>query len=103
MLQLVKSEHFQPLLGKPCSLSLPDGSVMPIQIESIKDTPQARMPNSTRMPFSVELNSLAPTSFVDGLCELELPGFGCLKGVFVSRIPAMGRDPTLGYFFIAFN
>lgn len=103
MLQLVQSEHFQPLLGKICALSLPDGSAIDIQIESIKDTPQARMPNSTRMPFSVELNSLEPTFFVDGLCALELPGFGRLEDVFVSRIPAMGRDPTLGYFFIAFN
>lgn len=103
MLQTVQSEHFQPLMGQPCTLTLPDGSVMPIRIESIRDTPGARMPNSSRMPFSVELSSLEPTSFVDGLCELELPAFGRLQGVFVSRVPAMGRDPTLGYFFIAFN
>ncbi|MGY1451075.1 DUF6916 family protein [Pseudomonas chlororaphis] len=103
MLHLLQSEHFQPLLGQTCNLLLPDGSVLPVHIESIKDTPQSRMPNSPRMPFCVELNSLAPTVFVDGLCDLELPGVGHLQGMFVSRVPALGRDPTLGYFYIAFN
>jgi len=40
---------------------------------------------------------------VDGLCSLDVPELGRLEGVFVSRIPPMGRDPTLGYFYIAFN
>ena len=103
MLQMVQSEHFQPLLGKTWTLQLPDGSALPIHIESIEDTPRSRMPKSSRMPFSVEFNSLVPTSFVDGLCTLELPEFGVLEDVFVSRVPVMGRDASLGYFFIAFN
>jgi hypothetical protein len=55
------------------------------------------------MPFSVEFNSLKPTEFVDGLCSLELPELGQVENIFVSRVPAMGRDPDVGYFYIAFN
>ncbi|WHS60592.1 hypothetical protein [Pseudomonas sp. G2-4] len=103
MLQQVHSRHFQPLLGQASSLTLPDGSQLPVRFENLEETPRAKMPNAERMPFSVELNSLGSTAFVDGLCGLEVPGLGRLEGVFVSRIPPMGRDPTLGYFYIAFN
>ncbi|MBT2340733.1 MULTISPECIES: DUF6916 family protein [Pseudomonas] len=103
MLQAVHSHHFQPLLGRTSSLILPDGSCLPIRIETLEETPRARMPNTERMPFSVEFNSLQATEFVDGLCALEVPELGRLEGVFVSRTPPMGRDPTVGYFYIAFN
>lgn len=103
MLQQVHSHHFQALLGQTRSLTLPDGSRLPVRIETLAETPRAKLPNSERMPFSVELNSLEATEFVDGLCALEVPELGWLKDVFVSRVPPMGRDPTLGYFHIAFN
>ncbi|MCJ8203320.1 hypothetical protein [Pseudomonas sp. RGM2987] len=103
MLQEVHSHHFQPLLGQTRNLTLPDGSRLPVRIESLEQTPRAKMPNAQRMPFSVEFNSLETTEFVDGLCTLEVPGLGRLEGLFVSRIPPMGRDPTVGYFYIAFN
>jgi hypothetical protein len=103
MMQKVHSHHFQPLLGQTRSLVLPDGSRLPVRIEHLQETPRARMPNAERMPFNVELNSLESTEFVDGLCDLEMPGLGTLEGVFVSRVPAAGRDPTVGYFHIAFN
>ncbi|WP_260961548.1 DUF6916 family protein [Pseudomonas citri] len=103
MLQQVHSHHFQPLLGQTHSLTLPDGSSLPVRIESLEETPRSKMPNTQRMPFSVEFNSLESTDFVDGLCALEVPELGRLEGVFVSRIPPMGRDPALGYFYIAFN
>ena len=103
MLQQVQSQHFQALLGKTGTLRLPDGSEMLIHIDSLKETPHSQMPNSERMPFSVELNSLQPTDFVDGLCALELPELGKVEDIFVSRVPTMGRDPQLGYFYIAFN
>jgi hypothetical protein len=103
MLQQVHSHHFQPLLGQTSSLTLPDGSSLPVRIESLAQTPRSKLPNSERMPFSVEFNSLESTDFVDGLCALEVPELGRLEGVFVSRIPPIGRDPALGYFYIAFN
>jgi hypothetical protein len=56
---------------------------------SIADTQQ-------RPHASVELNSLKPTDFVDG-CALELPEPGQVQDILVSRVPAMGRDPAVGY------
>ena len=103
MLQQVQSQHFQALLGKTGTLRLPDGSELLIHIDTLEETPRARMSNNDRMPFSVEFNSLQPTEFVDGLCTLELPELGQVENIFVSRVPAMGRDPGVGYFYIAFN
>lgn len=103
MLHQVSSEHFQPLLEQPCALHLPDGSQLPIRIEAIRLRPEARLPEISRVPFMVLLHSLQPTDFVDGLCGLELPQTGRLEGIFVSREPALGRDPALGYFNIVFN
>ncbi|EJM87635.1 DUF6916 family protein [Pseudomonas sp. GM60] len=103
MLQQVQHQHFQALLGKTGTLRLPDGSELPIHIDSLEESPRSRMPNSERMPFVVEFNSLQSTEFVDGLCALELPDLGYVEDIFVSRVPAMGRDPGVGYFYIAFN
>ncbi|HZX16038.1 MAG TPA: hypothetical protein VFF22_04100 [Pseudomonas sp.] len=103
MLQQVHSHHFQPLLGQISNLTLPDGSCLPVRIETLEETPRSKMPHSQRMPFNVALNSLQATAFVDGLCTLEVPELGRLEGLFVSRTPALGRDPALGYFYIAFN
>jgi hypothetical protein len=49
------------------------------------------------------LSSLEATEFVDGLCALELPELGRVDGIFVSRVPPMGRPPELAYFHITFN
>ncbi|WP_017902361.1 hypothetical protein [Pseudomonas asplenii] len=103
MLQHVSSEHFQPLLDQPSLLHLPDGSQLQVRIEAIGLRPKAQLPEISRMPFTVQLHSLQPTDFVDGLCSLELPQTGLLEGIFVSREPALGRDPALGYFNIVFN
>lgn len=103
MLQEVQHQHFQTLLGKTRTLRLPDGSELPIHIDSLEESPRSRMPKSERMPFRVEFNSLQSTEFVDGLCALELPELGYVEDIFVSRVPAMGRDPGVGYFYIAFN
>ncbi|MET0844801.1 MAG: hypothetical protein ABWY46_01280 [Pseudomonas sp.] len=103
MLQQVQSQHFEALLGRTGTLRLPDGSELPIHIDTLEETPRSRMPNSERVPFSVEFNSLEPTEFVDGLCALELPELGQVQDIFVSRVPTMGRDPGKGYFYIAFN
>ncbi|EJM58755.1 hypothetical protein PMI30_06060 [Pseudomonas sp. GM50] len=103
MLEQIQSQHFQALLGKTGTLRLPDGRELPIHIDTLREAPRSQMPNSERMPFSVELNSLQPTDFVDGLCALELPELGRVEDIFVSRVPTMGRDPQLGYFYIAFN
>ncbi|MDL5592971.1 hypothetical protein QS468_09655 [Bacillus subtilis] len=103
MLQSVQIEHLQPLLGQQRALHLPDGTTLPIQLAHLEEVPSAKMRYSERMPFCLEFNSLEPTEFVDGLCALELPEFGRVEDIFVSRVPAMGRDPQLGYFCISFN
>ncbi|MGE1177074.1 DUF6916 family protein [Pseudomonas sp. BW7P1] len=103
MLQSVQIEHLQPLLGQQRTLHLPDGTALPILLAHLEEVPSAKMRYSERMPFCLEFNSLVPTEFVDGLCALELPEFGRLEDIFVSRVPAMGRDSQLGYFCISFN
>ncbi|ROM53091.1 DUF6916 family protein [Pseudomonas rhodesiae] len=103
MLQKVHSHHFKALLGQTRSLTLPDGHRLEVRIEHLEETPKAKMPNTERMPFHVQLNSLEDTAFVDGLCDLDIPELGRLEGVFVSRVPAAGRDPSRGYFCITFN
>lgn len=103
MLSHVTAEDFRALLNKPLALYLPDGSTLTIQIRSIRQSPSACLPGNPRMAFSVTLNSLEPTDFVDGLCRLPLSDSVCLEQVFVSREPAMGRDDGRGYFSIVFN
>lgn len=103
MLQAVQSRHFEALQGRVGTLHLPDGSALQIHIGELEEKPLAKMRYSERTPFSVELSSLEPTEFVDGLCALELPELGRVDGIFVSRVPPMGRDPVLGYFHIVFN
>ncbi|PIB40740.1 hypothetical protein AOA59_26910 [Pseudomonas sp. 2822-15] len=102
MLNLVTPEHFRPLLNRTSVLYLPDGSALPIQVQSLTDAPKASLPGSPRGAFRVLLESLTPTTFVDGLCRLPLEA-NCLEPVFVSREPAMGRDSQRGYFCIVFN
>lgn len=103
MLQDITVEHFRALLGSTCSLQLDDGSQLPIAISSINEKPLARVSDSQRLPFSVGVNSLEPSAFVDGLCALELPELGTLESMFVSRVPPMGRDENLAYYCISFN
>jgi hypothetical protein len=102
MLNMVTPEHFRPLLEGTAVLYLPDGSALPIQMQSLTETPKATLPGSPRGAFRVLLESLVPTDFVDGLCRLPLAD-DCLEQVFVSREPAMGRDSERGYFCIVFN
>lgn len=103
MLQAVQSQHFESLPGHSATLHLPDGTALAIHIEHFEEVPSAKLRYSERMPFSLEFKSLVPTEFVDGLCALELPELGLVQDIFVSRVPAMGRDPQLGYFCISFN
>lgn len=102
MLNLMTLNHFQPLLNQTSVLYLPDGSALPIQIQRLTHAPKASLPGGSRTAFSVLLESLVPTDFVDGLCRLPM-GDTCLENVFVSREPAMGRDTQRGYFCIVFN
>lgn len=103
MLQNVAVEHFRVLLGTRCILQLEDGTQLPIAISSIDEKPQARLSDNERLPFSVSLDSLEPSTFVDGLCAIEVPELGKLEGVFVSRVPPLGRDANLAYYCISFN
>lgn len=103
MLQNVTVEHFRGLLGSICSLQLSDGSLLPLAISSIDEKPQARLSDKQRLPFNVNLDSLEPSAFVNGLCAIELPELGKVEEVFVSRVPPLGRDENLAYYCISFN
>ncbi|APC16618.1 hypothetical protein BLL42_13100 [Pseudomonas frederiksbergensis] len=103
MQQQVNGNHFRQLLGTPTLLYLEDGSELPVIIDSVEDTPKARLSASSRMPFGVALSSLQSTPFVDGLCAIDLPGLGRTADIYVSRTPALERDASRAYFYITFN
>lgn len=103
MLDLLHSDQFTAVLDQILFLRLPDGRELPLAIEAVTQSPRSAVPGSQRVPFCVTLHSLEATDFVDGLCDLDLPGFGALRELYVSRNPPLGRDANLGYFSILFN
>ncbi|TJZ79164.1 DUF6916 family protein [Chitiniphilus eburneus] len=102
MLHQIEASHFQPLVGTTCSLALPDGRALAVLVERVDLKPLSQMPGS-RMPFAVAMTALGGSDFVHGSCALELPTVGRLEGMFVSRVPAMGRDERAAYFQVVFN
>lgn len=103
MLHEVNVDNFRVMLGCVCTLQLSDGSQLPVRVSSVIEKPQARLAEDRRLPFNVSLSSLEPSEFIDGSCEVVLPEMGLLQDVFVSRVPAMGRDENLAYYCISFN
>lgn len=103
MLNTITLEHFRQIQGTTCVLQLDDGSALPVTIDDVREKPLARMSDTSRMPFTVTMTSLAPSEFIDGQCTIELPDAGHVPGIFVSRVPALGRDESLAYYHISFN
>ncbi|GLS06307.1 hypothetical protein GCM10007860_34850 [Chitiniphilus shinanonensis] len=102
MLHRIEASHFQPLVGTTCTLALPDGRALAVRVEQVDLKPLSQMPGS-RMPFAVALTAPDGTDFVHGPCALDLPALGRLEGMFVSRVPALGRDERAAYFQVVFN
>ena len=102
MLDQIESTAFEPLVGQQHLLQLPNGQHLPVQITSVRPSPRSRLPEHARIPFLVGLNA-EETGFVDGPCNLEVPGSGLLQGVYVSRIDPAGRDPGRAYYQIIFG
>lgn len=103
MLNAITIEHFRQIEGTTCVLQLSDNSTLPVTIDEVREKPLARMSDNSRMPFQVTMTSLAPSEFIDGQCVIELPQVGPVQGIFVSRVPALGRDENLAYYHISFN
>lgn len=103
MLDRLAAAHFTPLLAQPQRLTLPDGSTLPVRVDSVSEHPRSRMPDAQRTPFTVTLTALEPTTFTDGLCAIDLPELGRVKGIAVGRLAALGRDQAGAYFQINFN
>ncbi|MEE3927189.1 DUF6916 family protein [Pseudomonas viridiflava] len=103
MLHEVTVDNFRGMLGSVCTLQLSDGSQLPVCVSSVTEKPLARLAEDRRLPFNVSLSSLEPSEFIDGSCAVDVPEMGLLQHVFVSRVPAMGRDENLAYYCISFN
>lgn len=106
MLDRLEAAHFAPLLEQPQQLTLPDGSVLPVRVDGVREKPSACAPHAAadrRMPFTVTLTALEPTTFIDGLCAIDLPDLGRVEGIWVGRMAALGRDHAGAYFQIVFN
>lgn len=102
MLHQIEASHFQPLVGATCALALPDGRELTVLVERVDLKPLSQMPGS-RMPFAVAMTAPGGSDFVHGPCALDLLGPGRVEGLFVSRVPALGRDEHAAYFQVVFN
>jgi hypothetical protein len=106
MLDRLEASHFVPLLAQTQQLILSDGSTLAVRVDSVSEHPRSRMPGAPaerRTPFSVTLTALEPTTFIDGLCTIELPDAGRVEDVWIGRMAALGRDHAGAYFQIVFN
>ena len=66
MLDRLDASHFIPLLEQPQQLAFPDGSTLTVRVDSVRENPAARMPLAPadqRLPFTVTLTALEPTTF----------------------------------------
>lgn len=106
MLDRLAASHFAPVLHQALKLALPDGGTLSTRVDAVQENPQARMPQAPvdqRNPFTVTLTALEPTAFLRGPCAMELPELGLVRGVWVERMAALGRDHGGAYFQIVFN
>ena len=106
MLELVDAAYFNPSTGKVCALRLPDGSILPVLVDSVNVKAQYRnpyAPEQERLPFIVTLTAQQTTGFIEGPCAIDLEQRGRLEGVYVSRLAPLGRDPGGAYFQMVFS
>ncbi|HEX7644031.1 MAG TPA: hypothetical protein VF472_17650 [Burkholderiaceae bacterium] len=104
MLDQADAEQFSPLTGQACTMSLPDGSSLTVQIEGTWLSPKARNPHaaSPRTPFTLGLVAEA-NEFVAGPCHLRHQDRALLENAYVSRVAPAGRDPSKAYYEVIFN
>ncbi len=106
MLNAVKADHFQALVGQSFEVRPEACPSVRLTVESVRLHPGTRFPDDPpdmREPFSVILTAPANAPLVDSLCALELPALGKLEKLQVSRIAPLSRDPAKAYFQIIFN
>lgn len=106
MLNLISADHFRQLQGQVCEFAMDTGEKLLLRVDSVNLKPSARMPSAAaqmRVPFSVGLTAVQPTSFMDGSCTVELPQLGQVSHLMVLREAALDRDPKQHYFQILFN
>jgi hypothetical protein len=106
MLDKLTAADFSHATGTTCKLVTADGFEIPVVVDTVKEKPQFANPYveaERRTPFMVTLNSLEPTPFCDGSCDIVFGDGKRLAGIDVSRVAPLGRDPQLGYFQMIFN
>lgn len=106
ILELVDAAYFIPSTGQVCALQLPDGSMLPVLVDSVNVKAQYRnpyAPEQHRLPFIVTLSAQQATGFVEGPCAIDLVQRGRLDDVYVSRLAPLGRDPAGAYFQMVFS
>ncbi|HWW04668.1 DUF6916 family protein [Collimonas sp.] len=106
MLELVDAAYFSPSTGKVCAMQLPDGSMLPVLVDSVNVKSQYRnpyAPEQQRLPFIVTLTAQQTTAFIEGPCAIDLEQRGRLEEVYVLRVAPLGRDPAGAYFQIVFS
>ena len=105
MLDVVRAEHFNALIGQVCRIESEDGADLTLTVERVHLRPEAQLPGTKdkREPFSVLLVAAGETGWVEGPCSLEIPGLGRLENVHMARTVPQSADLSKAYYQIMFN
>ena len=106
MLDKLTAADFSHAIGTTCKLFTPGSGEVAVVIDTVKEKPQFANPyveKERRTPFMVTFNSVAPSEFCDGSCDIVFADGKRLTGIDVSRIAPLGRDPQLAYYQMIFN
>lgn len=105
MLDAVRAEHFNALIGQACRVEPVGGEAITLMVERVRLNPESRLPGTEdrREPFSVLFVATSQTGWVEGLCAFELPGVGRLENVYIARTVAQSADLTKAYYQLMFN
>lgn len=106
MLEHISSEHFMPLIDKPCELLVEQAELaVTTTVLSVKEYPKA-LPSDPKpgqnIPFSVLLRGPLDPSFNWAMCNIRGEGLPVLENIMVNRIVPVDSEPG-AYYQIVFN
>ena len=102
MLENIAAAHFELLLGTTLPLTLENGTMLEMTVDRVAQHPLAGLPDASRTPFSVRLLA-RQTGFVSGPCTFDLPSFGRVENVYVSRIVGAAHVPDSACYELIFG
>ncbi len=106
-LGFVASADFEPHIGETFQAHRPDGSVLTLTLQSIKEKPLARMSNAPvekRMPFSLTLSGRKEAAFLSDIVFLVHESMGTFENLLISQVMSQqGMTDPDSWYQIVFN